>query len=161
MKVQLKQKISVKESIVAEENRNIPLYDAYIKEYQEWEKVKKEKEEAVNKINEELLYISDGIMIDLQPLYEKRQNITASIFNEKKKVIELYNKFKKPVDEFLRDKADLLSEYSISIRSGLVINEMFQEEVFSYINKQKKNAFRDDNYQLTKTVDALAEMDTQ
>lgn len=82
-----------------------------------------------------------------------------SIFNEKKKVIELYNKFKKPVDEFLRDKADLLSEYSISIRSGLVINEMFQEEVFSYINKQKKNAFRDDNYQLTKTVDALAEMD--
>lgn len=36
---------------------------------------------------------------------------------------------------------------------------MFQEEVFSYINKQKKNAFRDDNYQLTKTVDALAEMD--
>ena len=47
-------------------------------------KVKKEKEEAVNKINEELLYISDGIMIDLQPLYEKRQNITASIFNEKK-----------------------------------------------------------------------------
>lgn len=74
-------------------------------------------------------------------------------------MIELYNKFKKPVDEFLRDKADLLSEYSISIRSGLVINEMFQEEVFSYINKQKKNAFRDDNYQLTKTVDALAEMD--
>ena len=159
LKVQLKQKISVKESIVAEENRNIQLYDAYIKEYQEWEKVKKEKEEAVNKINEELLYISDGIMIDLQPLYEKRQNITASIFNEKKKVIELYNKFKKPVDEFLRDKADLLSEYSISIRSGLVINEMFQEEAFSYINKQKKNAFRDDNYQLTKTVDALAEMD--
>ena len=81
----MKQKISVKESIVAEENRNIQLYDAYIKEYQEWEKVKKEKEEAVNKINEELLYISDGIMIDLQPLYEKRQNITASIFNEKKK----------------------------------------------------------------------------
>ena len=53
----------------------------------------------------------------------------------------------------------MLSEYSISIRSGLVINEMFQEEVFSYINKQKKNAFRDDNYQLTKTVDTLAEMD--
>ena len=44
LKVQLKQKISVKESIVAEENRNIQLYDAYIKEYQEWEKVKKEKE---------------------------------------------------------------------------------------------------------------------
>lgn len=88
-----------------------------------------------------------------------RNTKQASIFNEKKKVIELYNKFKKPVDEFLRDKADLLSEYSISIRSGLVINEMFQEEVFSYINKQKKNAFRDDNYQLTKTVDALAEMD--
>lgn len=64
-------------------------------------KVKKEKEEAVNKINEELLYISDGIMIDLQPLYEKRQNITASIFNEKKKVIELYNKFKNQLMNFL------------------------------------------------------------
>lgn len=129
LKVQLKQKISVKESIVAEENRNIQLYDAYIKEYQEWEKVKKEKEEAVNKINEELLYISDGIMIDLQPLYEKRQNITASIFNEKKKVIELYNKFKKPVDEFLRDKNDVgsqLSNHSIiayGIMDGIYIED--------------------------------------
>lgn len=34
LKVQLKQKISIKESIVAEENRNIQLYDSYIREYQ-------------------------------------------------------------------------------------------------------------------------------
>lgn len=159
LKVQLMQRIAVKESIVAEENRNIQLYDSYVKEYQEWEKIKKDKEEIVNNISEELLYISERVDFDIQPLYDKRQNITESIFNEKKKVIELYNRFKKPVDEFLREKADLLSEYNISIRSGLVINEMFQEEVFSHINKQKRNVFREDNYQLMKTVDVLAEMD--
>lgn len=158
-KVQLRQKNEVKNSIVAEENRNIHLYDSYIREYQEWEKVKKEKEDIVNKINAELVYVSGGILSDLEPLYEKRKNITRGIFNEKKKVRELYNKFKVPVDEFLEDKADLLSEYSISIRSGLVINEMFQDEVFSYINKQRKNVFRDDNYQLAKTIEILGEID--
>lgn len=155
----LQQKMQVKEKIIAEENRNIELYDTYIKEYQDWDKVKQEKEENVRKIETELNYIEGEIKEDLAPLYQKRKEITDDIFAEKKKIIDLYNKFKKPVDEFLTDKADLLEKYSISIRSGLVINENFENEVFSYVNKQRKNVFRDNEYQLAKTVDLLGELD--
>ena len=155
----LQQKMQVKEKIIAEENRHIELYDTYIKEYQDWDKVKQEKEENVRKIETELNYIEGEIKEDLAPLYQKRKEITDDIFAEKKKIIDLYNKFKKPVDEFLTDKADLLEKYSISIRSGLVINENFENEVFSYVNKQRKNVFRDNEYQLAKTVDLLGELD--
>ena len=153
----LQQRKEIKDSIPAEENKNIILYDSYIKEFQEWNKIRKEKEEQIKKIQAELSYISKAIFDDLEPLYKKRKDITLSIFGEKKRVRELYDKFKKPVDEFLIDKKDLLSEYSISIRSGLVISEQFEEEVFWFINKQRKNVFREDNYQLDKTIVLLSE----
>lgn len=156
---QLQLRKEIKASILAEENKNIMLYDAYIKEFQEWNKIRKEKEEQVKKVQTELSYISQLIYDDLQPLYKKRKDITESIFVEKKKVRELYDKFKKPIDEFLIDKKDLLSEYSISIRSGLVIEEQFEEELFWFINKQRKNVFREDNYQLEKTIELLNESD--
>lgn len=157
LKKLLEQKKEIKNSILAEENKNIVLYDSYIKEFQDWNKTKKEKEENVKKIQTELSYITQAIFDDLEPLYRKRKDITVSIFAEKKKVRALYDKFKKPVDEFLIDKKDLLSEYSISIRSGLVISEQFEEEVFWFINKHRKNVFREDNYQLDKTIDLLSE----
>lgn len=58
-------------------------------------------------------------------------------------------------DNFLSENKELLNDYSINIRSGLVVEESFQNEVFDFINKQKKNAFRDDNYQLYKTIEKL------
>lgn len=92
-------------------------------------------------------------------MYAQRNNIARNIYGEKKKIIEVYNRFKKPVDDFLQENEELLNDYSINIRSGLVLDELFQNSVFDFINKQKKNVFRDDEYQLNKTIVELNELE--
>ena len=63
------------------------------------------------------------------------------------------------MDEFLDKNSELLCDYSICIRSGLVIDTTFQQSVFDYINKQKRNIFKDDNYQLYKTIEELSDIE--
>lgn len=159
LKAQMTEKQSDKQKIVADENKNIQAYDRYMTEYQEWLKTRKEKVEAVKEIQEELSYIKDKIEDDLASLYEERIKVASEICNEKKRIVTVYNRFKEPVDKFLNENKELLNNYSICIRSGLVVEQNFQDEVFDYINKQKKNAFRDDNYQLGKTIEELNSVD--
>ncbi|MCI9076452.1 MAG: PHP domain-containing protein [Dorea sp.] len=155
LKVRISKMQSDKQRIIADEDKNIRAYDQYMTEYQEWSKVRDEKAEAVKKVQEELSYIKNKIEDDLAPLYKERIRVASDICNEKKKIISVYNRFKEPVDNFLSENKELLNDYSINIRSGLVVEESFQNEVFDFINKQKKNAFRDDNYQLYKTIEKL------
>lgn len=155
LKAQISKMQSDKQKIIADEDKNIRAYDQYVTEYQEWSKGRDEKAETVKKVQEELSYIKNKIEDDLAPLYKERIRIASDICNEKKKIISVYNRFKEPVDNFLSENKELLNDYSINIRSGLVVEEGFQNEVFDFINKQKKNAFRDDNYQLYKTIEKL------
>lgn len=159
LKVQLSQKQSNKKEILSEEDKNIRAYDKYKTEYSDWVKIKNEKEDAIKKIQEELNYIKEGIQEELLPLYNERKNISVNICNEKKKIVSVYDRFKGPVDKFLDENKELLNDYSINIRAGLVVEENLQGELFDFINKQKKNAFRDDNYQLYKTVEELSNIE--
>lgn len=59
----------------------------------------------------------------------------------------------------MNNNSELLSEYSICIRSGLVIDTSFQQSLFDYINKQKRNIFKDDNYQLYKTIEEIGDIE--
>lgn len=124
-------------------------------EYQDWLKIKYEKEEAVDRIEAELAYIKEGIVKDLKELYEERRKISSNIYNEKEKILLLYNRLKKTIDDFLEQNKELLNDYSINIRAGIVIEDNLQNEIFEFINKQKKNAFREDNYQLYRTIEEL------
>ena len=64
-----------------------------------------------------------------------------------------------PVDDFLSKNGDLLSDYSICIRSGLTIDTTFEKNLFDYINRQKRNVFKEDNYQLYKTIEELGDIE--
>lgn len=160
LKKQLNDKENIKKTILSEENRNIIAYDKYLKDYQEWLKIKGEKESIVSKIESEILYLNDEINNDLLPLFDNRKKISSNICKEKKKIINIYDRFKVPIDNFIQENADLLNDYSINIRSGLIIDKSFTQDLFDYINKQKKNAFRDDNYQLYKSIEELNNIDS-
>lgn len=135
-------------------------YNEYLNHLKEWSDIEKTRREAVKIIEDEIKYISEGIHEDLAPLYIKRDEIASDILEEKKKIIRIYNRFKKPVDDFLNANSELLSGYSICIRSGIVIDTTFQQNVFDYINKQKRNVFKDDNYQLYKTIEELGDIES-
>lgn len=160
IEVQLVKYTKEKNNIAAEEDKHIQEYNEYLNRLQEWSDIEKKRREAVRVVEEEIKYIDGEIQQDLNPLYMKRDEISEDIFEEKKKIIQIYNRFKKPVDDFLNENSALLSEYSICIRSGLVIDTSFQQDIFDYINKQKRNVFKDDNYQLYKTIEELGDFES-
>lgn len=160
IEIQLSKYIKEKNDIVAEEDKHMQEYNEYLNHLKEWSDIEKTRREAVKIIEDEIKYISEGIHEDLAPLYIKRDEIASDILEEKKKIIRIYNRFKKPVDDFLNANSELLSGYSICIRSGIVIDTTFQQNVFDYINKQKRNVFKDDNYQLYKTIEELGDIES-
>lgn len=160
IEIQLIKYTKEKNDIVAEEDKHIQEYNEYLNRLKEWSDIEKTRREALKVVEDEIKYISGGIQEDLNLLYMKRDEIAADILEEKKKIIQIYNRFKKPVDEFLDKNSELLCDYSICIRSGLVIDTTFQQSVFDYINKQKRNIFKDDNYQLYKTIEELSDIES-
>ena len=57
---------------------------------------------------------------------------------KKTKIVSVYDRFKAPVDKFLSENEELLNNYSINIRAGLVVEDSLQGDIFDFINKQKK-----------------------
>ncbi|EMU54366.1 TrlF family AAA-like ATPase [Clostridium butyricum] len=141
-----------KDNILLEESENIKNYDKYLKDNEEWTNTNKLYCEEKENILKEINYIDKDIVNDIEFAVKERNNVVKSIFEEKKKIVEVYDRFKQPIDKFLEDNSDIQNEYSISIRSGLIIKDSFENDFFNYINKQKRNAFRDDQYVLSKTI---------
>ena len=159
LEIQLIKYTKEKNDIVAEEDKHIQEYNEYLNNLKEWSDIEKTCREAVKVVEDEIKYISGGIQGDLKSLYIKRDEIARDILEEKKKIIQIYNRFKKPVDDFLSKNGDLLSDYSICIRSGLTIDTTFEKNLFDYINRQKRNVFKEDNYQLYKTIEELGDIE--
>lgn len=141
-----------KENIIHEENENIRKYDEYLKEDEEWNNTNKLYIEEKERIVKEINYIENDIFNDIELIAKERKSIVDNIFEKKKKIVEVYDRFKKPIDKFLEENKDIQNEYSISIRSGLIIKDTFENDFFNYINKQKRNVFRDDQYMISKTI---------
>lgn len=92
IEVQLAKYIEEKNNIVSEEDKHIQEYNEYLNHLQEWSKVEKIRKEAVKVVEDEIKYISEEIQHDLKLLYMKRNRISANILEEKKKIIQIYNK---------------------------------------------------------------------
>ena len=148
-----------KENILFKESENIKIYDEFLKINEEWQYKNNTYIIEKEKVLKEIKYINNEIKDDLKNLIHERQKITNKIFAEKKKIVKIYNRFKKPIDNFLDANKNIQNEYSISIRSGLIIKDDFEYILFNYINKQKRNAFRDDQYVLSKTISKFEELE--
>ncbi|EJT6500920.1 PHP domain-containing protein [Clostridium perfringens] len=150
-----------KDSITLEENENIKAYDKFLKENEDWQYRNKLYMEEKEKIQKEIEYIKTEINNDLKDLFEKRRKITEEIFKEKEKIVNIYNRFKRPIDKFLEENSSIQNGYNIAIRSGLIIKDNFEEILFNYINKQKRNVFREDQYTLSKTIPRFEDLEDE
>ena len=85
------------------------------------------------------------ITVSLQPLLDEmrkdRIEISLDIFKKKSEVIELYNSFKKSVDDKILQNKDLLEGYDIKIDSSFNLNSNFYKDFLNYINQRKSGCF--------------------
>ena len=87
----------------------------------------------------------DFIVNNLPGLLEEKRNKrveeSLGIFNKKSEILELYDAFKKSVDEQILQNKDLLEGYDIKIDSSFNLDTGFYDEFLGYINQGKRGCF--------------------
>jgi len=135
------------------------------KRYQEYVENKNRIEKKINEIrgsndipetllfyNEEKRFIEEDITAKIEGLFEGRYTLSLNIFEKKQEVIELFNEFKKPVDEKVRQHSEYLSKYPINIEVSFKLNDDFYEKFLKHILKNKKGSFKEDGDELIKNI---------
>lgn len=97
--------------------------------------------ETLNYYLKEKAFIEDGLINQLEVMRSSRIDKSLEIFKKKNEIIELYNSFKKSVDDKISQNQDLLEEYDIKIDSSFNLNSGFYTEFLEYINQRKSGCF--------------------
>ena len=87
-------------------------------------------------------FIEDDLTSHLETMRNDRIEKSLEIFNKKNEIIELYNSFKKSVDNKIIQNENLLKDYDIKIDSSFNLDAGFYREFLGYINQNKSGCFR-------------------
>lgn len=119
-------------------------YQEYLKQIAEWEIKKKEligDEETLGSIEylkTQIKYIGEKARIELEVQRTKRIGLSRLIFQEKKKLIDIYRQLYAPVDNLLAD----IESAGNPVRFDATIEiKGFVEQFFDYINQRVKGSF--------------------
>lgn len=98
--------------------------------------------ETLNFYLKEKVFIQDALTAQLKIMRNNRVEKSLEIFKKKNEIIELYNSFKKSVDNKITENKELLDDYDIKIDSSFNMGGGFYREFLGYIDKIKSGCFR-------------------
>lgn len=131
-------------------------------EYQKYLETKKQLKQAIEEIEwdkdkldtlkfyeNELKYLTEKdeewvtkIEKDLMILKQERESYSIEIWEKKQKILELYEQFKKPIDEKVEENESLLDQDSkIGVDVKLIFQKEFINEFLRFINQGKRWSF--------------------
>lgn len=129
----------------------LKIYKKYLDEYRAW-KEKKDKivgnKEAIGTLEylkEQIRYVNEDLESELLTKRDARITHTLDIFDKKSEIKAIYDKTKKPIDDLITTKQNLLKdeekEYQITVDTSFKL-ENFVEDFLNYIDKGEKGSFR-------------------
>ena len=86
-------------------------------------------------------FIKDDLPNQLKEKRKHRVEKSLETFKKKSEIIELYNSFKKSVDDKIAQNKDLLEDYDIKIDSSFNLDVGFYSEFLRYINQGRTGCF--------------------
>ncbi len=122
-------------------------YQKYIEDLKKWNNTKQKIEgnaDAINSIKwfeEEIKFITDELEKQLKDLRDQQIKKSLDIYSLKEEIVDLYDNFKKSIDNEINKYRNILSDYDINIEANLKIDQRFCDELLGYINKKKKGTF--------------------
>lgn len=134
-----------KQQLIQESNGATQNYQKYVNELKAWEiKVNKIKddnasEDTISYIEKEIGYIKQKLDIEYLQAINDRKILIESIYNEKKKIISMYNEIYSPIDSELRPVLNDLDN-GITFAANLTLTN-FADDVLALINKQHASVF--------------------
>ena len=143
-KVEISKKIKkVKEELSGPQKE----YQKYIEDLKKWNNTKQTIEgnaDAINSIKwfeEEFKFVTDELEKQLKDLRNQQIKKSLDIYLLKKEIVDLYENFKKSIDNEINKFKNIIGDYDINIEANLKIDQRFYDKLLSYINKKKKGTF--------------------
>jgi ABC-type lipoprotein export system ATPase subunit len=123
------------------------LYQKYLHDLEEWKKKEEEiigdenTKDSIKWLKKELEYIDKTLDKALGYLRSKRIENTLKIFNKKMEIVDIYQKFKKSIDEEMYNYQDILREHKFNIEAALMLSSDFSDKFLEFIDKRKQGSF--------------------
>ena len=122
-------------------------YQKYVEDLKKWSNTKQKiegNEDAINSIKwleKEIKFVTDELEKEIKNLRNQQIKKSLDIYLLKEEIVDLYENFKKSIDNEINSYREYLSDYDINIEANLKIDQEFCDELLSYINKNKKGTF--------------------
>ena len=143
-KVEISNKIEKFKTELSEPQKK---YQKYIEDLKKWSNTKQKiegNEDAINSIKwfeKEIKFVTDELEKQLIDLRNQQIKKSSDIYSLKKEIVDIYENFKKSIDNEINKFKNILGDYDINIGANLKIDQIFYDKLLSYINKKKKGTF--------------------
>ncbi len=113
-----------------------------------WEKTKKEiegeeenpKAGTLNYFKKEFQYTEEQLPLDISNKKLERKKVSEKIYDEKKKVVDIYSHLKSNIDKVLSANSDKIEEYKITLNASFQINNL-EVNFLDFIDKARAGFF--------------------
>ena len=122
-------------------------YQKYIEDFKKWDDIgqniigNEDDISSIKGLEKEIKFVIDGLDKQLKKLINTQIKRSTSIYLLKKEIVDLYENFKKSVNDEINKYRNILADYDINIEANLKIDQEFCNGFLSYINKNKKGTF--------------------
>ena len=143
-KVEISSKIEKLKNELSEPQKK---YQKYIEDLKKWNNSKQKimgNEDAFDSIKwleKEIKFVTDEVGKEIKNLRNRQIEKSLDIYVLKKEIVDLYENFKKSIDNEINNYREYLIDYDINIEANFKIDEEFCDKLLSYINKNKKGTF--------------------
>ena len=143
-KAELLDKIKEVKKILSEPQKE---YQKYVEDFRKWKITKQtilgnaDTTNSIKWYEEEIKFVTDELEKEIKNLRNRQIKKSLEIYSLKKEMVDLYNNFKKSIDIEINKYKKNLGDYDINIEANLKIDQKFNDNLLSYINKNKKGTF--------------------
>jgi predicted ATPase len=125
-------------------------YQNYVEQVDKWRRKgleiigTPEVEDSLICLSERIIFIVEKMFLKLEIRRKKRMKLMRKLFARKRKVLEEYKYFYKPVQGFVRGEVSglLKSGFRVQFKAELVLDKSFKGKLLSLINLKSKGEFR-------------------
>lgn len=133
----------------------------------EWERKKNEIEgdkdnpaiDTLEFYKKELKYIEEVLSVEISTEKNKRKIITEKIYDEKKKIVDIYTQLKENIDKKLQENAEKIKDYRVTLDASFQIKN-FTVNFLDFLDKNRIGSFQGSEEAFKKVKDLEDDVDS-
>ena len=117
-------------------------YQKYLQDLKEWQKRRDIIENEITNLRNEILYIENDLINDIEYIRKQILEKSKEIFTKKDEILNIYSNLKKSVELKIKEYKTIMHEYKINIDVSYKISNNFHKNFLNYINKKRRGYFK-------------------